>query len=63
MIELSSVVIHHIAQAAKKAGVRFDNDCLAELESAFQAAEDRIVELERMVERLTECINEGHTKV
>jgi hypothetical protein len=48
MNELKQTVIHHIEQAAQKAGVNFDADCRAELVECFDAAERRIARLERL---------------
>ena len=59
MKELQSSVIHHIEQAARKAGVRFDADCRAELEADFSAAEDRIATIERRLSALTDTVLEA----
>jgi len=57
MNELKSTVIHHIEQAALKAGVRFDRDCRAELEADFDAAERRIARIDQELQDLRENIN------
>jgi hypothetical protein len=57
MNELKDTVIHHIEQAAKKAGVRFDIDCYVELVAVFDAAEQRITQLEARLTALEESVS------
>lgn len=54
MKELKYSVMHHLEQAARKAGVQFDGECRAELEADFDAAEARIARLEAALVGLKE---------
>jgi hypothetical protein len=48
----AQTVIHHIEQAARRAGVKFDADCRAELVAVFEAEEQRIARIEAAIARL-----------
>ena len=54
MKDLKNSVIRHIAQAALKAGARFDRDCRGELEADFDMAERRIGRIEERLRMLEE---------
>lgn len=51
-MKLGEVVIHHIETAAKKAGVKFDADCRAELVNEFEALDQRLEAIETRLDEL-----------
>ena len=58
MNEIKDVLIHHVSEASKAAGRKFDGDCFAEMHSDFDAAERRIVRLENLAHGTERKVND-----